>query len=123
MSDNEERNWFKIAGAVILLVPVVMFLIFTIGEVVGGDISGLQHLVEAGAIALVALFAWRWPALVGGFLVIIGASLSALYLYDRYGNATVLSILLTELVFFTPMMIAGVLLLLGAREDRQRSPG
>lgn len=123
MADNEEREWLKIVGTVILLLPVAMFLIFSAGEVLGGDIGGLQHLVEAGATALVALFAWRWPALIGSFLVTIGGALTLLYFYDQHGKATPTSLALTELIFFAPVLLAGVLFLVAARRDREHSVG
>ena len=51
----------KIAVSAILALLILFFLTFAVGEVAGGDISGLQHLLQAAPFILVIVLIWWKP--------------------------------------------------------------
>lgn len=59
----------KIAGLVVALIPVTFFVIFAVGEGLGGDLSGLSHLIQATPFLFLGLIAWRRPFL-GSWLLL-----------------------------------------------------
>jgi hypothetical protein len=44
---------------ILLAVPALFFLIFMVGEVLGGDISGLSHLLQAAPFLILIYFVWK----------------------------------------------------------------
>ena len=58
------QRWIRIAGLVLVVIPLGILLLFAIGETAGGDLYGLQHLAQAVPLAVVAFVAWRWPGVV-----------------------------------------------------------
>ena len=105
----------KIAGLVILLYPIALLLLFTIAETVGGDISGLGHLIQLAPLVILAIFAWKKPDLGGKILVVIAALLAITYLVlvvprfeGRLGSGMLL-------LFGTPI-ISGLLFIASARK-------
>jgi hypothetical protein len=46
---------------IILSVPTLFFLIFMFGEVLGGDISGISHLLQALPFILGIVLIWKKP--------------------------------------------------------------
>ena len=104
----------KIAGMVLVLVPIAFFLIFAVGESASGDLSGLSHLVQAAPFAILAWAAWRWPRVGGWILVGLGLVLGALYVFTA-SHFPWQTIVLVEAALFVPTVLAGALFLLAAR--------
>ena len=48
-------RWLRIAGLIALAVPAVTLLLFGIGEVAGGDLSGAMHLVDLAVMVLLGV--------------------------------------------------------------------
>lgn len=109
--------WLKIAGLILLLIPLTILLIFTIGETVGGDVSGLQHLVQAAPLALLAWWAWKKPWIGGWVLLITAIIFAAVYPMTKSDQSLRVMILI-ELLLFGPAIVAGILFLLSARRDK-----
>lgn len=113
----------KVAGLTLLLIPVAVLLILTIGETVGGDLSGLAHLVMLAPLVILAIFAWKKPSLGGKILVVIA---SLLWIIDL-ANAVLLRVVGREgmgigpligtgMLIFVPLIISGLLFMASARK-------
>lgn len=110
---NPTSHRLRIAACVVLAVPLAIFLLFGIGEMVGGDLSGGMHLVEALVVVLLGSLAWKRPFEAGLALSVGGVALAAVFL----------TVLLREppreglinfsafLILVLPTLIAGVLFL------------
>ncbi len=51
----------------------------TLGELAGGDITGIQHLPEAALLLGLMALAWRYPWATGLAVITIGVSLFVLW--------------------------------------------
>ncbi len=110
------RSPLHLAGIALLLVPVAVLVLFTVGETVGGDISGLQHLLQAVPLFVLIAVAWRWPRAGGAAVLVTAVLLAATYALEwRPREMTVQAVAITELVLFAPPIAAGVLLVLASR--------
>ena len=99
-----------IVGTILVLIPVVVLAVFTIGEVGGGDPSGLQHLAGLLPLVLLAGLAWRLPRWAGSIL--IGAGVLLLGVFLIFFDWLSLTVLLTMVaLLFAPAIAAGLLFL------------
>lgn len=105
----------KYAGMAILVIPIAILLLFTIGEVAGGDISGLGHLLQVFPIIVLAIAAWKWPRIAGLFLIGLGILLAAIYPFV-FSHLRFEVVLITEVMLFLPPIVSGTLLLLSTRQ-------
>ncbi len=103
----------RIAAFVFLAIPLAMFLLFGIGEMVGGDIGGGMHLVEALVVVLLAAIAWRRPFEAGIALCLGGVALAAIFLAAllRDSGREGLMNLPALFILVLPTLTAGILLL------------
>ena len=109
----------KIAGTILLIVPISMLALLAIGEVAGGDLSGLQHAVQLAPLAALCWLAWRSPRGGGIALVALALLLALMYLLIAPGlppSATRFTIV----VLFAPPLVAGILFILAARWEPER---
>lgn len=110
------RSPLHLAGIALLLVPVAILVLFTVGETAGGDVSGLQHVLQAAPLLVLIAVAWRWPRVGGAAVLLTGVLLGATFAIEWHpAEMSAQSVALTELVLFVPPIIAGVLLLLSGR--------
>jgi len=58
-------HWLRLAGLIPLGLQVAIFLLFGIGEMASGDLSGAGHLLQVAVTALLGMLAWMRP-LEGG---------------------------------------------------------
>lgn len=106
----------KVAGLILLLIPIAFLLLFTIAETVGGDISGLGHLIQLAPLVILAIFAWKKPDLGGKILVVIAVLLAIIYLalvVPRFEGRAGSGVLL---LVFLPPVISGLLFIVSARK-------
>ena len=73
------QKTLKRVAIALLLIPLVILLLFTFGEVFSGDISGLLHLIQTVPLLLFAYLAHKKPFAGGLSLLIIGFFLGILY--------------------------------------------
>jgi len=77
-----------------------VFLLFGVGEVLSGDLSGAGHLISLAVAVLLALLAWRSP-LEGGFaLLLVG-----LVTLQQFSDPT------TRTIMAGPQLLSGALFL------------
>ena len=113
----------KVAGLMLLLIPIILLLMFTVGETLSGDLSGLGHLIQLAPLVILAIFAWKKPALGGKILVVIGVLLAIIGLAPmillraagREGMeiGALIGVMLT---LFLPPIISGLLFVASARK-------
>ena len=112
----------KVGGLIPLLIPIAVLLLFTIAETVGGDISGLGHLIQAAPLVILAIFAWKKPELAGKILVVIAVLLAI----SSLAHAVIVGVMGIEgmgivaqisvvLLFFVPPFVSGLLLIASTR--------
>ena len=104
-------------GLGLLGLGVVFFLLFAIGEIAAGDISGLQHLPPAIVLGALIWLGWRRPRTAGLALLAIAVPLGIAYLVVLVSR---------ELPPFwavpvaLPPIVAGLLLLRAGRSGGDR---
>jgi hypothetical protein len=113
----------KVAGLIPLLIPIALLLLFTVAETVGGDISGLGHLIMLAPLLVLAVFAWKKPDLAGKILVVIGVLLAILGLAQAVLARVVVgegmgigALIGTGLVIYVPIITSGLLFRAAARK-------
>lgn len=104
----------KNIALLILVLPIGFLLLFTFGEVFGGDISGLSHLVQAAPLIILAYLAWKKPFL-GGVLIVASAIILAI-IFNLIMNDSPTSKLLVSLILFLPPTISGTLLIYSSKK-------
>jgi hypothetical protein len=104
-------NGLKIAAEIPIGLLVAFLLLMGIGEVVGGDFSGIGHLLPAAALGLLMWLAWKRPLYPGMILVLLGIVNAVLY-----GSAMNRSQdwYIPILIMSVPLLLAGSFLLLAA---------
>jgi hypothetical protein len=108
---------FKIAGLVLLAIPTLFLAAMAVGEVfMGGDLSGLQHVLQLAPLVVVTWLAWRHPLWGGVALITLAVVFTALYFIFIHGFP-VATVLLTVMILFVPPLLAGVLFVLAARRE------
>jgi hypothetical protein len=103
-------RWLRLAAVVPLLLQLGFFLMFAIGEMTSGDLSGAGHLVQAAVVALLGILAWMRPLEGGAALIVVAALMIIGYktgLDPSRPVASVLSPMITILA--APQLISGVL--------------
>src|SRR5512134_1233846 len=97
----------KIAALVFPGLVIAILLLFALGETVGGDWSGLGHLVQAIPIGLLMWLGWKRPLWGGIFLLLL--SFLAFYAFvDTFSRADWVA---PVLIIVAPLFLSGVLLL------------
>jgi hypothetical protein len=105
----------KIAALIFPGIPLVILLLFAIGETAGGDWSGLGHLLQAIPIALLMWLGWKRP-LWGGILLLV---LSLFAAYSFANPLRGMDWLAPLLIIITPLVLSGVLFLSAALLDKR----
>jgi len=70
----------KIAALVLLGLGVAFYLIFAVGEMAGGDITGVQHLLPAALLGALLWLGWKRPRTAGIVLLALAVPLGAAYI-------------------------------------------
>jgi hypothetical protein len=100
----------KIAALLPLGFMSLVLLMFGIGESVGGDLSGLMHLVPVAFAGLVMWLCWKRP-LWGGILLLVGAAFEALNFWRMFASADQSAVIAPLVIMILPLAFSGLLLL------------
>jgi hypothetical protein len=100
----------KIAAMVPLGFMVLVLLMFGIGESMGGDLSGLMHLVPVVFVGIVIWLCWKRP-LWGGILLLAGAVFEAITFWKLFSEADATAIIAPLVIIILPLAFSGLLLL------------
>jgi hypothetical protein len=102
-----------------LVVPTAFFLLFGIGEMLSGDLSGAMHLPPVAFIALLMWVTYRTPFESGIGLLVIGVFNTG---YLLFANRDLIAMSLVPIALLgVPFLICGALAVLAAliaRGDR-----
>ena len=115
-------RWLRIAGLIPLGLQVAILLLFGVGEMVGGDLSGAAHLAGVAAIVLLGFLAWMRPLEGGIALFVAGAVYAASFVIQvvRFMPLPRSSILSPAmLIQGAPQMLSGVLFLISGMLARR----
>jgi hypothetical protein len=112
----------KVAALVLLWLGVGFYLLFALGEVVGGDISGLQHLLPVATLAVLLWVAWRRPMPAGIALLALAVPLGVAHVVLLMVRDLPLAF---ALVVVLPTVVTGLLLVRAGRREpgRGKPPG
>ena len=95
-------RWLLVAALIPLALQVAAFLLFGIGEMASGDLSGAGHLLPAVSSVILAFLAWKRPLEGGAALLIAGVvSLAGLR------EAAAILILAAPQIISGPLFLAG----------------
>jgi hypothetical protein len=111
----------KLVASALIAVPAAVLIVFAIGEMAGGEISGIQHVPEAALLLLLMAAGWRYPRAVGATLAALGVLFFALWLFAMaiggdpdFRGWGILLWVTSGLVIFAPPVVAGWLFLRAA---------
>lgn len=99
-----------VGGALALLGLFALFMVVLgVGEMAGGDPSGVAHLVPAAAVLVVMLLAWRQPFEVGATLAALGTVAFVYFLFAMNGDLAFR--IQGAAIGGAPLLISGLLLI------------
>ena len=104
----------KIAALVLLGLGAAFYLTFAVGEIAGGDVSGVQHLPPAAILAALMYLGWKWPRSAGIFLLALALPLGVVYVAVLVARD--LPLTWAMLVALPPIVTGALLLRAGRRE-------
>ena len=105
----------KIVALVLLRLGVAFYLMFAVGEMAGGDITGIQHLPPALILGALFWLAWKRPHAAGVALLALAVPLGAAYV----ALLVMRNLPLTWALWIVlPPVVTGVLLVRAGRLER-----
>lgn len=106
-----------VAALVILGLLAALLAVFGVGEMAGGDWSGMAHLIPVALVVFLMFLARRRP-LEGGILFsILGAAVSVFFVATNHGGPA--DVVLPVLLLGAPLLAAGILLIVAALVARR----
>ncbi|HTZ05567.1 MAG TPA: hypothetical protein VMB53_07410 [Gaiellaceae bacterium] len=80
VAESTNGHWAKLAALVLLGLGIAFYLVFAVGEIAGGDPSGVQHLLPAAVLGGLFWLGWRRPRTAGIVLLALAVPLGAAYI-------------------------------------------
>lgn len=116
-------RWLRIAALVPMALQTMVFLLFGIGEMASGDLSGASHLLQVGVAVLLAFLACMRPLEGGAALFATGALVAIAMVSDVTGaESAVISPAL--MILAAPLIVSGALFFIaGMLARRAATPG
>jgi hypothetical protein len=100
----------KIAAMIPLGLIALIYLVFGIGESLGGEPGGWMHLVELVILGLVMWLCWKFP-LWGGVLLLVFSLVGGMQLLLVAPHSLSPATSPVVLIRYLPMALSGILLL------------
>ncbi len=110
-------KWMKRTALAICILPATFFIIFALGETIGGDMTGFVHIAQLAILATLSYIAYRYPY-VGGLLMLFSGLLLAMSYVSATRHFPPITILIVTMTVFIPLIVAGVLFISYARGHR-----
>jgi hypothetical protein len=112
----DESAWrAKTAAMVLLALGVAFYLMFAVGEMAGGDLTGIQHVPPALVLGALLGLAWKRPYTAGVVLLVLAVPLGAAYIALLFARDLPPS---WALFVVLPPIVTGVLLVRAGRGER-----
>jgi hypothetical protein len=105
----------KIIALVFPGLTIIILLLFALGETIGGDWSGLGHLIQAIPIAFLMWLGWKHPLWGGIFLLVLSFLASYSFADALRGPDWPVRFL----IIVAPLFVSGILLLSAAGIERK----
>lgn len=99
----------------LLAIPILVLAAFAVGEVAGGDVSGLQHVPESALLVLLGWLAWRRPLWGGAALIALSLFFAGTYLLLFARGVPLPMVVLTVAILLAPPLAAGALFVAASR--------
>jgi hypothetical protein len=106
----------KRIGLLFLAIPILVLAAFALGEVAGGDISGLQHVPELALLVALGWLAWRRPGWGGAALITLSLIFAGLYILFFARGFPLLTAIATVALLFAPPLAAGTVFVAASRQ-------
>ena len=103
----------KITALSLMVLAALFFSFMGIGEMVGGDLSGVIHLPPVALIALMMWFGWKKPLTGGATMFGLGLLISILILTTTSKSDRLIAVLLMG----GPFVIPGILFMAASLLD------
>ena len=101
------RIHYKILGEALLFIPILLLLMFGIGEMSSGITGSLQHIIQLIPMVILAIISWQYPR-SGGFILIAAALILAIIYFLFFHTLPLSTRLLTDFVLFGIPALAGI---------------
>lgn len=107
---------YKIIGEICLVIPTVLLTLLGVGEIVGGDMSGVQHFFQLTPLLILGVLSWFYPKYLGYFLLISALILGLWYMitFNRFPLA---SRIINALLLFGFPCVSGITFIKGGAKD------
>jgi hypothetical protein len=102
-------HWIRIAGLTPLGLQIAIFLLFGVGEMAAGDLSGAGHLLQVAVTALLGILAWMRPLEGGVALFIVGMVTSIPFPESAVMSSGIMIMAAPQVVSGALFFIAGML--------------
>ncbi len=120
----EHARLAKIAALMLVALGIAFFLIFAVGELAGGEISGVQHLLPAALLAALLWLGWKRPRAAGIIVLLLLAAPLTLGFVVGVATEDTRSgeMWLALLIPLVPIVIGGLFLWAGRVERQHGMP-
>jgi hypothetical protein len=105
----------KLTALVLLGLGIVFYLMFAVGEMAGGDVSGIEHVPPAVILAVLFWAAWKHPLMAGIVLLALAVPLAIAYVVVLVVNDLPLT---WALWIALPPVLTGFFLVRAGRQER-----
>ena len=103
----------KVVAMLPLAFMLMVLMMFGIGEMAGGDLSGAGHLIPVIFAGLIIWLCWKRP-LWGGSLLMLGAAFEVFVFRDIFHAPSLELVLAPLFMMILPLAFSGLLLLTAA---------
>ena len=103
----------RITALIPLGFQVAIFLLFAVGEMTAGDLSGAGHLLQVAVVAPLGMLAWMRPFEGGIALFVVGIVIAISFL-------TIEVMIPALAILASPHLVSGVLFFLAGVDSRAR---
>ncbi len=112
-------RWWLRAALILMAAFAGFWAFFGVGEMIGGDTSGVMHLVPSAIIVLLMLAARRRPFEGGIVLMVIGTLVTIAAFGAHRGGWP--QYIMVALITGVPLLAAGILLLVATASGAKRA--
>ena len=118
----DTTNRLKIIALVPLGFTLFVLLFFGIGEMLGGDFSGIGHLAPAALLILLMWAGWKFPQWVGIGLIVVAVLFSiniGINFFRAPDFENRIMNIWPLLIISLPLLVSGLLLFTAHRRDQK----
>ena len=99
-------------------IPALFFLLFAIGEISGGDTSGLIHFLQLLILGIFLYISIKKPY-IGGLLMLFSGFILSMEYVSHSSHMPMQSLILVISLMFLPLIMAGILFISYGRGHKE----